>query len=99
MALALTHHIVLTEGIPFALFAAFLHTMLKDGGTLLLEFVPPNDSQVKRMTAARPDLPATYSLPALREGFADFFEEQEEIPVDGSLRTLILFTKKERASA
>jgi len=99
MALALTHHIVLTEGIPFSQFAAFLHAMLGEGGTLLLEFAPPNDSQVMRMTAARPDLLDTYCLRALRAGFADFFEEREEIPVEGSLRTLFLFTKKETAPA
>ena len=94
MALALVHHIVLAEGIPFRQFAAFLHAMLKDGGMVLLEFVPPDDSQVQRMTAAKPGLLDSYSLQAMRESFAPFFREKEKILLEGTSRILFVFAKK-----
>jgi hypothetical protein len=93
-ALALVHHVVLTEGIPFQSFAAFLHAMLKDGGTLLLEFVPPEDSQVQRMTGAKPELLENYSLEALCAGFSAFFHEKERISLEDSSRILIVLIKK-----
>jgi ribosomal protein L11 methylase PrmA len=96
MALALIHHLVLTEGIPFREIAAFIHAMLKGGGALLLEFVPPDDSQVRRLTAAKSELLDGYSMPAAREGFAAYFHEEEHIPLAGTSRSLLLFKRKDR---
>jgi ribosomal protein L11 methylase PrmA len=92
-ALALVHHLVLTEGIPFAQLASFFHNLLADGGTLLLEFVPKEDSQVQRMTAARPDPLAGYSLEAMRSAFAGLFQEVRQATVEDSQRTLFVYRK------
>ena len=93
-ALALIHHLVLTEGVPFTLLAPFFHNLLDDDGTLLLEFVPEDDSQVRRMTAIRTDSLAGYSLEAMRLAFADFFHEVRQEPVEDSKRILFTYRKK-----
>jgi len=93
-ALALIHHLVLTEGIPFTLLAPFFHSLLDDDGTLLLEFVPEEDSQVRRLTAARTDSLAGYNIDAMRMAFADFFHEVRQAPVEDSKRILFTYRKK-----
>ena len=91
--LALVHHLVLTEGIPFTQLAPFFHSMLENGGTLLMEFVPKEDSQVQRMMAARPESLAGYSLEAMRTAFAGFFHEARQAPVEDSKRILFIYEK------
>ena len=94
-ALALVHHLVLTEGIPFTLLAPFFHNLLDDNGTLLLEFVPKDDSQVQRMTAARTDSLDGYSLEAMRLAFTSFFDEVRQAPLEDSKRILFTYRKRE----
>jgi len=93
-ALALVHHLALTEGIPFREQARFFADMLDDGGVLLLEFVPPDDSQVQRMTLARQDDLGWYRLPALLNDFAADFVLENNIPIAESQRSLFVWRKR-----
>ncbi len=94
-ALALIHHIALTEGIPFAEFAPYLADLLKERGQLLLEFVPLEDSQVKRLTAARKDDISWYTKENLFHNFLEDFTLKEEFQIPNSQRSLLLFEKKD----
>lgn len=94
-ALALIHHIALTEGIPFAEFAPYLAELLKEKGQLLLEFVPLEDSQVKRLTAARKDDISWYTKENLFHDFLEYFTLKQEFQIPHSYRTLLLFERKD----
>jgi hypothetical protein len=91
--LALIHHLVLVEGIPFGQLARFFHDLLVDEGTLLLEFVPKEDSQVLRLTATRRNSLAGYSQEAMRAAFSCLFHEVRQVPIDDSRRIFFIYRK------
>ena len=92
-ALALTHHLYFTEGIPWERQASFFAALLRTGGSLLLEFIPHEDSQVQRMLAARDDLFADYELGSLCTSFGAYFQKVQSWSLPDSCRKLILFRK------
>lgn len=93
-SLALVHHLRITAGIPaFEIMQCFT-ALLKPGGTLLLEFVPKEDSQVKRLLSRREDVFYDYD----EESFIKAAREQglslaETISLPESLRKLLVFKK------
>ncbi len=93
-ALALTHHLFFTAGIPWNEQAKFFSTLLKEQGALLVEFVGKQDSQVQHMLSTRDDIFTEYHLEAFRESFAHYFFEEEVQDIEGSHRKLFTFIKK-----
>ena len=94
MALALCHHLVFTFGIPFSGIAAGFAELLREGGRAIVEFVPKEDSQVKRLLSARDDIFTEYD----REHFIAAFLQSglslsEAIPLPESNREILLFEK------
>ena len=53
LALALIHHLAISNNLPFSLIAAFLSQVCR---FLIIEFVPKNDSQVQRLIRTREDI-------------------------------------------
>lgn len=90
-ALALIHHLVLTAGIPLAKTAEFFASLLRSQGTLVLEFVPFEDTQVQRMLAARETVFTEYSLAACLEAYAPYFELTAQDDIPESRRTMLYF--------
>jgi hypothetical protein len=64
------------------------------GNYLILEFVPKEDSQVKRLLRSRDDIFDNYNLQGLIDSFIPLFDLQEQIAVSGSQRTMLLFKRK-----
>jgi len=95
MALALIHHLVIAAGIPFRQVAAFLASIMAPGATLLIEFVPKDDSQVQRLLAAREDIFSDYTLEDFRKAFGTDFSEEGLIALPDSCRTLLCFRKNQ----
>jgi hypothetical protein len=93
-ALALIHHLVITYGIPFAKLADWFSELLSSDGILILEFVPKKDSQVQRLLAAREDVFTDYNKDQCIVAFQQYFTLLEESPVLESLRSILLFRKK-----
>ena len=91
LALALIHHLAIANNVPFADIAK---TMAMLGEYLILEFVPKEDSQVKRLLRSRDDIFDTYDLQGLIDAFSTHFELQKQVPVGGSQRTMLLFKRK-----
>jgi hypothetical protein len=87
MALALIHHICISNNVPFENLAAFLQTI---GKFLILEFVPKEDSQVKVLLQTRKDIFTQYSLEGFESAFSKYFEITKKVQVQGSLRVLYL---------
>ena len=88
-ALALVHHLRLTCGVPFLDQAAWFAEIIKPGGHLLVEFVNREDSQVKRLLAARDDTFEDFDLNSFAGAFSGFFVEESRIVLPESKRVLL----------
>ncbi len=91
IALALIHHLCISNNVPLPRLAEFFATA---GRQLILEFVPKNDSQVKRLLASREDVFPDYHLEGVEAAFASLFEMTKKARIAGSERTLFLFTRR-----
>lgn len=95
-ALAVIHHLRITAGIPLPLLARFFAGLLNDNGILLLEFVPKEDSQTRKLLALREDVFSDYTLEQCQTIFADRFTCLEVRPVAGSCRNILTLKKRGR---
>jgi SAM-dependent methyltransferase len=91
LALALVHHLAIANNVPLGSIA---ESFAKIGSYLLIEFVPKEDSQVKRLLRTREDIFDQYTLEGLKQAFAAYYVLEKEIPVQGSERTMLLFKAK-----
>lgn len=89
MALALIHHLALTNNVPLPDLARFFARVAR---TLIIEFVPKGDSQVQRMLASREDIFTEYSQPQFETAFRRYFAIDETVPIPGTERTLYRMT-------
>ncbi len=87
MALALVHHLAISNNVPLRLIA---QTLAELGRHLLIEFVPKTDSQVRHLLASRPDIFPDYHLAGMKAALEPHFDLLAEEPVAGSDRTLLL---------
>ncbi len=91
-ALALIHHLAISNNLPLSRIADFFAHACD---SLVIEFVPKTDSQVKRLLATREDIFPDYTQPAFERAFSEYFRIDESVDVDGSERTMYLMTKKQ----
>jgi len=91
MALALIHHLAIANNVPLVKVASCFKDL---GEYLIIEFVPKEDSQVKRLLASRLDIFPDYTLDGFRQAFEQHFLLLEEKLVEGSKRTLFLMQRK-----
>ncbi len=91
IALALIHHLAISNNVPLPQLADFF---ARAGRHLILEFVPKNDSQAQRLLASREDIFPDYDLAGLEAAFAARFAVMEKVPIAGSERTLFLFKRR-----
>ncbi len=91
MALAVVHHMAIGGNVPLPSVAEFLRGICR---SLIVEFVPKEDSQVQRMLEHREDVFADYSQPSFEESFAAFFTIVRSAPIDGTARTLYLMERR-----
>lgn len=85
MALALVHHLALGHNLSFGLLAEFFW---KIGRSLIIEFVPKDDSNAQRLLAAREDIFPDYHQPAFEREFERYFVIQERVKIRDSGRTI-----------
>lgn len=93
MALALIHHIAISNNVPLSKAAAFLARLCR---TLIIEFVPKADSQVQRLLASREDIFENYHQAGFEAAFSEFFEVLRNESVRGTERTLYLMRSRTR---
>jgi len=91
MALALIHHLAISNNVPLSSVAQFFSSA---GKWAIVEFVPKSDSQVKRLLATRKDIFDRYTEEGFEEAFSGCFTIEEKAPIPGSERTLYLFKRK-----
>jgi len=88
MALALVHHLAISNNVPLEMLAS---TLAKTGKHLIIEFIPKEDSQVKILLASRKDVFPDYHVDGFVQAFEKYFKLLKRAPVEGSKRELFLF--------
>lgn len=85
VALALVHHLAISNNVPLPQLAALFARVARQ---LVIEFVPKDDSQVRRLLATRPDIFPDYTVEGFERAFAAQFRIERREPVTGSTRVL-----------
>ena len=71
LVLALIHHLAISNNVPLIEVAEFLQKIAK---MVIIEFVPKEDSQVKRLLATREDIFPNYNKFFFEEAFSQYFK-------------------------
>ncbi len=90
LALALIHHLAISNNLPLDRIAEFLSRVCD---VLIVEFVPKEDSQVRRLLVCREDVFDDYTKENFEEAFSRYFRIERAEKVVDSLRTLYMMRK------
>jgi ribosomal protein L11 methylase PrmA len=90
MALALIHHLAISNNVPLPYLARFFHDIAR---WLIIEFVPKADSQVQRLLATRVDIFPDYHFEGFEKAFAEFFLITASVDVQDSQRRVYLMER------
>ncbi len=90
LALALIHHLAISNNVPFSKIGSFFHGICQN---LIIEFVPKKDSQVQRLLASREDIFPHYTQEDFEKEFKEYFEIEDKQEIQSSNRVLYLMQK------
>jgi len=91
MALALIHHLCISNNLPFKHVAQFFSKICS---SLIIEFIPKSDSQVKKLLKTREDIFENYNENFFETEFSKLFEIKKKKKLTDSERMLYLMVKK-----
>lgn len=89
-ALALIHHLAISNNVPLASTARFFADLSKN---LIIEFVPKSDSQVQKLLATRKDIFDNYNEETFENEFAVYFRIVEKERIKCTDRSLYLLER------
>ncbi|MGH9465153.1 MAG: SAM-dependent methyltransferase [Thermoanaerobaculia bacterium] len=92
LALALVHHLAIGNNVPLQSVAALIARLT---GAAIVEWVPKEDSQVKRLLASREDVFREYARGPFEAAFTAHFALAAQAPIRDSCRILYLFQRAE----
>jgi hypothetical protein len=92
LALALVHHLAISNNVPLTNIAEFLSNICN---SLIIEFVPKTDSQVQRLLSTREDIFPDYTQPAFVQEFGKYFTMHSSARIRDSERTLYLMQRSQ----
>lgn len=90
LALALIHHLAISNNVPLNQIAEFFSTICN---SLIVEFVPKSDTQVQRLLSKREDIFEDYNQSVFERQFSRYFKIRRSIGIRDSERTLYLMEK------
>lgn len=90
-ALALIHHLAISNNLPFARIAESFQKLCR---SLAIEFVPKKDSQVQRLLATREDIFDQYTQSNFEKEFGRYFLIQKQVAIQDSNRILYLMQSR-----
>lgn len=90
IALALIHHLAISNNLPLQKLARFFHKISK---SLIIEFIPKSDSQVQRLLSSRKDILPDYCQEAFEKEFQKYFLLTKTIKIIDSERVLYLMER------
>ncbi len=91
LALALIHHLTISNNLPFNYVAEYFSSI---SNNLIIEFVPKEDKKVRTLLATRKDIFVDYNINSFEKEFGKFFSIQEITEIKDSKRTLYFMGKK-----
>lgn len=91
MALALIHHLAISNNLPFDKIADYFSRL---GNNLIIEFVPKGDSKVNKLLATRKDVFDNYNKESFEKEFSKYFKIKQTKNIPESKRALYLMSKK-----
>ena len=91
-ALALIHHLAISNNLPLNKIAAFLNGICT---SLIIEFIPKSDSQVQRLLSIREDIFRDYTQGIFEQEFSKYFKIQNSVKIGDSKRILYLMGKRQ----
>ncbi|MDR2481684.1 MAG: hypothetical protein LBD07_05275 [Spirochaetaceae bacterium] len=91
LMLALIHHLAIANNLSFAMIAEWLASFTP---YLIIEFVPKEDSQVRRLLKTRTDIFPDYTQTCFERAFGEYFEVMEKQRIEKSERIMYLFRAK-----
>jgi len=91
VALALIHHLAISNNVPLLILGKFFHQVAKK---LIIEFVPKEDSQVQRLLSTREDIFPTYDISNFESSFGTYFTIIEKMKIENTIRTLYIMERK-----
>lgn len=89
-ALALIHHLAISNNLPFDKIANFFKMICAN---LVIEFVPKSDSQVQRLLSTREDIFNEYTEEQFKRIFSKYFTIRDEVKLGDSERKLFRMEK------
>ena len=92
LALALIHHLAISNNVPFGRIAECFHKLCRH---LVIEFVPKSDSQVQRLLKTRADIFSQYDQAHFEEAFQAHFTILKAMRIGDSDRMLYLMRTRE----
>ena len=92
-ALALVHHLAISNNLPFHRIARFLSQMCR---SLLIEFVPKTDPQVQKLLGSREDIFEEYNQEAFEAAFNQCFVIQHQQIIADTPRCLYLMVRRSK---
>jgi hypothetical protein len=96
LALALVHHLAIGNNLPLGGIAEFLSQI---GRSLIIEFVPKDDPQVRRLLRGRKDVFPDYHPAEFARCFQESFEIESSAPIPDSQRVLYLMRSRTHCRA
>jgi ribosomal protein L11 methylase PrmA len=87
LALALIHHLSISNNVPLPHLADFFH---QAGSWLVIEFVPKEDSQAQVLLGSRQDIFPDYTRAGFEAAFVQYFTIHAAVPVRDTPRVLYL---------
>lgn len=88
LALALIHHLSISNNVPFDMLADYFSRL---GRYLVIEFVPKGDSKVEKLLSTREDIFDTYDEDHFEQAMGKRFKLIEKKKVAGSKRHIYLY--------
>jgi hypothetical protein len=92
LALALIHHLAISNNLPLKKIADFFNKICN---SLIIEFVPKHDSQVQRLLSSREDIFPDYCQETFENEFRQSFTIRDSAKLNGSERTLYFMQNRE----
>jgi len=91
LALALLHHLCISNNVTFGMLADFLRLICRH---LIIEFIPKSDSQVQRLLATREDIFDDYTEISFERDFSEHFVIGKRVAIRDSERVLYLMSAR-----
>jgi hypothetical protein len=91
MALALIHHLAISNNLPLNSIAQYFVSLCQ---WLIIEFVPKEDPQAQKLFFSRKDIFPNYHQKAFEEEFSALFKVEESIRLENTQRILYLLKRK-----